>query len=85
VAFFPSYLIKHLFTFRAEKTSEGLPGHTSSSFQMAGSLTGIQGTPGPVRHPEQTRLWLVSTDGFLKGAQAESLALAAWLRKSASL
>lgn len=52
---------------------------------MAGSLIGIQGTPGPSRNREQARLWLVNTDGFLKGAHAERLALGVWLRKCVSL
>lgn len=85
VAFVPSYLIKDLFILRAEKISEGLPGHASSLFGMAGSLTGIQGTPGPSRNQEQTWLWLVNTDGFLKGAHAARLTLGVWLRKCVSL
>lgn len=80
-----SYLIKDLFIFRAEEISECPLGHTRSLFQVAGALIGIQGTPGPSRNREQTRLWLVNADGFLIGARVERLTLSVWLRKCVSL
>lgn len=52
---------------------------------VAGTLVGIQGTPGSLRNQEQTQRWLVNTDGFLKGAPAKRLALGVWLRKCVSL
>lgn len=70
-----SYLIKDLFKFRGDKTSGCPPGHKRSSFQLAGALIGIQGTPGPLRSRERTRLWLVNTNGFLIGAPAKHLIL----------
>lgn len=66
----------------AQKDMEGPPGHASTSLQMYSQAFKVS---WPFGEWEQTQLWVVNEDGFLKGAQGKSLTLGVQLRKCVSL